>query len=196
VLDALATLGFRYPPRARFFRRELENYLLLAESESLDLAAIEGSYAGAMGIPQFIPSSYREYAVDFDGDGRRDLIGSVADAIGSVASYLGRHGWVAGAPVAVRASASGAEVAALVRKGIKPHSSLATLERAGVHPQGEIAGVVGAAALIELEGAQGTEHWIGFDNFYVITRYNHSQLYAMAVHQLASEIAERRGAGG
>ena len=181
---------------AKFFSRELGHYIVLAEQEGLDLTAVEGSYAGAMGIPQFIPSSYREYSVDFDGDGRRDLIHSVADAIGSVAAYLARHGWVAGGPIAVPAETSGDGVAALVKKGIKPHSTLSGLAEGGVRPATSVDDSPGKAAVIELRGRDGTEHWIGFRNFYAITRYNHSRLYAMAVHQLASAIAGRRDGGG
>lgn len=196
VLDALATLGFRYPRRAAFFRRELGHFLALGTEEKLDITAIEGSYAGAMGIPQFIPSSYRAYAVDFDGDGRRDLIGNVADAIGSVAAYLSRHGWVRDAAVAVAARVSGDGADALAAKGLEPHTSIAEYARAGIAPAARVTGDANAA-LIELEGAQGVEYWLGFRNFYAVTRYNRSPLYAMAVHQLADEIdARRRGAGG
>lgn len=195
VLDALATLGFRYPRRASFFRRELGHFLALVEAEKLDIGAIEGSYAGAMGIPQFIPSSYRAYAVDFDGDGQRDLIGSVADAIGSVAAYLSRHGWVRDDAVAVPATVSGDAAGALAAKGLEPHTSIAAFARAGVEPTGRVAGDADAA-LVELEGAQGLEYWLGFRNFYVVTRYNRSPLYAMAVHQLADAIEGRRRDAG
>lgn len=196
VLDALATLGFRYPKRAAFFRRELSHYVALGESDGLDLRAVKGSYAGAMGIPQFIPSSYREYAVDFDGDQRRDLLNSTADAIGSVAAYLSRHGWKRGEAVAVPARLdAGAAVDGLVGKGLKPHSSLRELRSDGVVPV-QVVEDAGQAALIELDGDVGKEYWLGFDNFYVITRYNRSQLYAMAVLQLAQSIAARRLAAG
>jgi len=197
VLDALATLGFRYPRRAEFFRRELGHYLALGREEGLALTAVRGSYAGAMGIPQFIPSSYRAYAVDFDGDGRRDLVGSVDDAIGSVGAYLARHGWVADAAVAVpaRVAAAGEALAGLVARGLEPHSSLDALAAGGIVPAVPVAAPAGKAAVVDLDGDRGTEHWLGFRNFYVITRYNRSPLYAMAVHQLAEAIAARRSGG-
>lgn len=192
VLDALATLGFRYPKRAKFFRSELEHFLILVLEERLDPLTIKGSYAGAMGIPQFIPSSYRSYSVDFDGDGLRDLLWSEADAIGSVANYLARHGWKRGAPITVPARVNGGAVAGVVKRGIKPHSSLKALRGKGIKPVVAVQGAT-KAALIELHGAEGIEHWVGFENFYVITRYNHSKLYAMAVFQLSQEIAARYG---
>ena len=189
VLDSLATLAFRYPRRAEFFRRELAHFLLLVDEEHLDALAIKGSYAGAMGIPQFISSSYRSYAVDFDGDDRRDLIGNPTDAIGSVASYLARHGWRAGEPVAAVAAVSGDRIDALLEAGLKPHTPISEMESSGVSVQGAIPADL-PGALIELHGADGTEHWVGTRNFYAITRYNHSKLYAMAVHQLAVRIRE------
>ena len=194
VLESLSTLAFAYPPRARFFANELESFLLLTREEGIDPTGVLGSYAGAMGIPQFIPSSYRAYAVDFDGDGQRDLIGSVADAIGSVAAYLSRHGWVRDGAVAVPATVSGDAAGALAAKGLEPQTSIAAFARAGVEPTVRVAGDADAA-LVELEGAQGLEYWLGFRNFYVVTRYNRSPLYAMAVHQLADAIEARtRGA--
>ena len=195
VLDALATLGFRFPRRAAFFRRELGHYMVLSQTENLDVTRVNGSYAGAMGIPQFIPSSYREYAVDFDGDGRRDLINSVADSIGSVAAYFSRHGWIDTAPVTVRAKVSGEVPAALQGKGLKPYSTVGDFAAVGVSSEARI-DPQRPAALIKLDGRNGTEHWLGFNNFYVITRYNRSPLYAMAAYQLAQAIAERRRSGG
>lgn len=195
VLDALATLGFRFPRRAAFFRRELGHYMVLSQSENLDVLRVKGSYAGAMGIPQFIPSSYREYAVDFDGDGRRDLINNVADAIGSVAAYFSRHGWVTDDPVTVPATASAGVPAQWLKKGLKPYSTVAEFAASGVLVDSEI-DAQREAALIALDGAAGKEYWLGFNNFYVITRYNRSPLYAMAVYQLSQAIAERKRAGG
>ena len=195
VLDALATLAFGYPRRSSFFRRELEEFLLLARDENLPAREILGSYAGAMGVPQFIASSYRAYAVDFDGDGVRDLIGSVDDAIGSVANYLAVHGWQRGAQVAVPAAAPASVAAALLARGNRPEMTLAELAAAGVDTDSAVADG-GKAALISLDGEQGDELWIVFANFYAITRYNPSNLYAMAVTQLADAIADRRSAAG
>jgi len=188
VLDALATLGFRYPRRGKFFRAELAQFLLLSQEERLDPLTLEGSYAGAMGLGQFIPSSYRRYAVDFDGDQQRDLIGNVADAIGSVANYLKVHGWQRGAAVAIPVTVSGDRYRVLLERGLAPHTPLARMAALGVHGDG-LATDTRQAALIELAGAGGPEYWAGLRNFYVITRYNHSPLYAMTVWQLAQAIA-------
>jgi membrane-bound lytic murein transglycosylase B len=194
VLDALVTLGFRYPRRADFFRRELESFLLLARDEGLDPRTVKGSYAGAMGIPQFIPSSYRRYAVDFDGDGRRDLVGNVSDAIGSVGNYLADHGWRRDGGVAAPARVTGEAYRDLVEQGYKPATPAARLPSLGVATDLN-AGPGDQAALVELEGEEGAEHWAVLKNFYVITRYNHSPLYAMAVYQLSREIARRFRSG-
>lgn len=194
VFDTLVTLGFDYPPRSGFFRRELEQYLLLARDESLDPLSLKGSYAGAMGKGQFIASSYRSYAVDFDGDGRRDLWGSAADAIGSVANYFERHGWEQGGAVAVPAASDGGSLQPLLEAGLKPSLTLDELAARGVRPTAPVPPGDPPVALIELQGAEGPEYWIGFNNFYVITRYNRSPLYAMAVHQLAQEIRQARDA--
>jgi len=191
VLDALATLGFRYPKRSKFFTRELEHFLLLTREEGLDARSLTGSYAGAMGIPQFIPSSYRAYAVDFDGDNVRDLLGSTEDAIGSVASYLAEHGWRRGQPITVPAKVSGTAYKAFVEAGIKPEISVARMQSNHVEVF-EPLHADAKAALLEFELRDGVEHWLGLKNFYVITRYNHSQLYAMAVFQLAEAIQALR----
>ena len=190
VIDSLATLAFFAPRRREFFRGELEEYLLMLDEEDWRSVDQVGSYAGAIGVAQFIPSSYRAYAVDFDGDARRDLSGSVDDAIGSIGAYLARHGWRAGERVAIRVAASGAERADALAGEIRPQIPWRELEGAGLR-----VGDGGAApdpetrlALIRLDGDAGPEYWAGFDNFYVITRYNRSKLYAMAVHQLAVEI--------
>ncbi|HEV58630.1 MAG TPA: lytic murein transglycosylase B [Phycisphaerales bacterium] len=189
VLDTLTTLGFDYPPRARFFRSELEHFLLLTREEGLNPRGLEGSYAGAMGKSQFISSSYRNFAVDFDGDGRRDLWESPADAIGSVANYFKRHGWVAGEPVTLPARVEDEVAAPFAEKGMKPSFSLAELTAAGVEPLRPLS-YDDNVALIALDGEEYREYWLGLRNFYVITRYNHSPLYAMAVHQLAQEIRQ------
>ena len=189
VIDALKTLGFGYPKRADFFREELEQYLLMAREEALDPLKPLGSYAGAMGKPQFIASSFRRYAVDFDGDGRRDLWDSDADAIGSVANYLAEHAWRHGDPVAQRVTGDETTLESLADGGSKPDHQLADLARLGVNfTAGEPKRM---ARLIGLEQEKGNEYWLGFDNFYVITRYNHSNLYAMAVHQLSEAIRKR-----
>jgi len=189
AIDALSTLGFSYPERADFFRKELASFLLLTREESVSATGATGSYAGALGLPQFIPSSYRAYAVDFDGDGRRDLWASPADAIGSVASYFKGHGWRAGEPVAVPA-----RLAAPLPEGLrvadgkpaKPEVALGELAAQGVQAN-EVLDASTLASLIRLEAPE-EEYWLGLENFYVITRYNHSNLYAMAVYQLSLAI--------
>ena len=190
VIDALSTLAFFSPRRAEFFRRELEQYLLFLREEDRSTADLKGSYAGAIGIPQFIPSSYRAYAVDFDGDGRRDLSASVDDALGSVGSYLSRHGWRAGEPVALRVMALEPERAAPLAGELRPELAWRDLEAAGVRTGDDAPPPAPdtPVALVRLDGAEGPEYWAGFRNFYVITRYNRSALYAMAVHQLAVAI--------
>jgi membrane-bound lytic murein transglycosylase B len=190
VLDSLVTLGFRYPRRAGFFRSELKQFLLLCRDEDLDPLVLKGSYAGAMGVPQFISSSYRSYAVDFDGDGRRNLISSPADAIGSVANYLKRHGWQPDGTIAVSAQISGNGYKDLLELGIKPKVPLDDLSKHGVKITGDPVGEQ-RGALIELELRSAKEHWVVMENFYAITRYNHSKLYAMAVTQLAQKILSR-----
>jgi membrane-bound lytic murein transglycosylase B len=185
VLDALYTLAFFYPKRAEFFRGELSNLFALAKEERLDLATLRGSYAGAMGWGQFMPSSYRSYAKDGDGDGQRNLLTSSADAIASVANYFVGYGWQRGQPVFVRAQMdSGA--APFVPENFEPTYSLAQLASKGYRPT-ELAPDL-PATLITLDGADGPESWIGYKNFYVITRYNRSPMYAMAVHQLAQAL--------
>lgn len=190
VLDSLVTLGFRYPRRSDFFRSELRHFLLLARDEGLDPLAVKGSYAGAMGVPQFISSSYRNYAIDFDEDGRRDLISSSVDAIGSVANYLKRHGWQRGGEIAVPAKAEGENYQEALELGLKPKMTMRELSRRGVRVLEEI-DADSPVALIALEQKDGAEFWVVLNNFYSVTRYNHSELYAMAVTQLAREIRNR-----
>jgi membrane-bound lytic murein transglycosylase B len=186
VIDALSTLAFDYPPRAEFFKRELEEYLLLVRDSGVD-SGTRGSYAGAIGIPQFIPSSYRKYAVDFNGDGRRDLVGSPADAIGSIANYYQSHGWKLGAPVVAPADPGEADVAALIAAGIRPHTTVSALKTQGFKVQGAVDDQT-EATVFSLETENGPRVMLGFNNFYVITRYNRSQNYAMAVYELSREI--------
>lgn len=188
VLDALTTLVFDYPRRADFFRGELENYLLLAREQQFDLLSIHGSYAGAMGIPQFMPSSYRNYAVDFNGNRKIDLFREGQDAIGSVANYLQGYGWVSGEPVAALAQA-GEET----RSGeTKTSRSLAEWSAAGGVSSVNFAPEK-SARLVDFTVEQGKEYWLVFNNFEVITRYNNSDFYAMAVFQLAGELEAARG---
>ena len=191
VLDALYTLAFDYPQRADFFRGELESFLLFARDNGSDPGGPRGSYAGAMGIPQFMPSSVRRYAVDFNGDGRIDLWQDAEDSVGSVANYLHAHGWQQGEPVMTQAEAAGEAVEALVAEGYKPRRTVEELAAMGIHPLEPIPGDR-EAALIRLEGAEGPEYWVVLRNFWVITRYNRSQNYATAVHQLAGEVRALR----
>jgi membrane-bound lytic murein transglycosylase B len=188
VLDALSTLAFDYPPRSEFFTRELEQYLLLTREHQQDPLAHKGSYAGAMGYGQFMPSSYRHYAVDFSGDNLPDIWHNEADVIGSVAHYFARHGWQKGGHVAVRARAEAPLDTALVYNKVAPPArTVAALIQAGLTPIAEV-DPTALALPLKLDGALGQEYWLGFNNFYVITRYNRSHLYAMAVQQLAQKI--------
>jgi membrane-bound lytic murein transglycosylase B len=188
---ALATLAFDYPPRADLFRRELEALLLLARDEGRAPDVYRGSYAGAIGLPQFLPSSIRAYAIDFDRSGAVDLVGSAEDAIGSVANFLKEHGWEEGGPVAVPVKVGpGNTAATLIDEGILPVRRPAELADFGiaVPPRAPDAPV----ALIDLVTPDAaTEYWLGYKNFYVITRYNRSSFYAMAVFHFARELAER-----
>ncbi len=192
VITALTTLGLDYPRRSRFFLSELEDFLLLTREEGLDPLTVMGSYAGAMGLPQFIASSYRHYAVDFDGDGVRNLLDDPDDAIGSVANYLSRHGWRPGEAIAHAVSPRDEQRAArLAKDGYKPHLPAERLEEHGI-PRPQDLPPTHPTALIHLQGEHGPEYWVVLPNFYAITRYNHSPLYALAVHQLAQAIAEHR----
>lgn len=191
VLDALTTLAFDYPPRAKFFRSELEQYLLLTREEGIDPLALKGSYAGAMGQAQFISSSFRNYAVDFDGDGKRDLWNNPSDAIGSIANYFKVHGWEWNGLVAVPATVSGDQYPALLEAGLKPSLTWEEMKRRGVETSVTLIDQL-PVALIALEQEAGPEYWVAPQNFYVITRYNRSPLYAMAVYQLSEEIRRLR----
>jgi membrane-bound lytic murein transglycosylase B len=187
VIDALSTLAFEYPPRAKFFRSELEQFLILSREEDVDPGDAKGSYAGAMGYGQFIPSSYRSYAVDLDQDGRRDLWVSPDDIIGSVANYFHRHGWERGEPVASKVTESRAVPKALVSSNLKPEKTVADFAKAGITSNPELNSDQ-PVALLELKQPDGPEYWLTTNNFYVITRYNRSPLYAMAVFQLSEAI--------
>lgn len=187
VLDALTTLAFDYPKRARFFSKELEQFVLLTHRQDIDARTVKGSYAGAMGLGQFMPSSYRAYARDGDGDGRIDLWGSVDDAIFSVAHYLKRHGWRTDERIVAAVSAIGD---AQPDKRLKPTRTLRALSSAGLLTPAKLPPDA-KATLIELQSEHGATHWLGLHNFYVITRYNHSHKYAMAVTQLSQAIRQR-----
>ena len=196
VLDALYSLAFGYPKRAPFFAGELAQLFALGQDEHIDVSTLMGSYAGAMGLGQFMPSSYRLWGKDGDGDGRRDLIGDKDDVFASIANYFVVHGWQRGGPVVARASRD-ADAADFVPDSIDPVYPLATLAQRGYRPrQGEPvpSDASQGATLITLDGDAGKEYWLGYRNFYVITRYNHSPMYAMAVQQLAQAI--RAGSGG
>ena len=191
VLDALSTLAFAYPPRAKFFRSELEQFLLLVREEGVEPAAALGSYAGAMGAPQFIPSSYRAYAVDASEDGKRDLWTDWVDVIGSVANYFSRHGWRNGEPVVTQATLGSQFEGGQPSRKPKLDSTVGHLSQQGYVFSAELPAEAAALAM-HLNGGQGQEYWVGFHNFGVITRYNRSILYALAAHQLGQEILARR----
>jgi membrane-bound lytic murein transglycosylase B len=188
VLDALATLAFDYPPRSRFFRGELEHFLLLIREENMTATDAFGSYAGAMGRPQFMPSSYRAYAVDSTGDGKRDIWNDWTDVAGSIANYFVEHGWKPGEAVAVQATISHNWRGPFPENGLKATESVSSLGKQGVMFATELP-ADSASRLLTLDGSGGTEHWVGFHNFFVITRYNRSVMYALAVHQLGQAIA-------
>ena len=191
VMDALATLAFDYAPRASYFRNELEQYLLLTRESRVDVFSLQGSYAGAIGIPQFMPGSVRRYAVDFDGDGAIDLRRSSADAIGSVANFLSEHGWKSGEPVLLRAKL--APDAALFTDGsLRPRTRLGDILAAGVGLDPAPASEDALGALVALE----SDYRVGLQNFYVITRYNRSAFYAAAVADLADALAARVQSAG
>lgn len=198
VIDALSTLGFDYPPRSAFFYKELKEFLLLEKYAGIDPATTKGSYAGAMGFGQFISSSYRHYAVDFNNDGKIDLVNDPVDAIGSVANYFKMHGWKTGALIAGRGIILIDDKAnkEQMLSGLKP-----LIDTGELKPKVRVKdfakyGLISTdnfsdrdkATVITLQGIQGEEHWVCLDNFYVITRYNHSNLYAMAVFQLSQKI--------
>jgi len=190
VIDALSTLAFDYPKRSPFFTRELESFLLIVREEEMDPFDATGSYAGAMGSPQFMPSSYRAYAIDSDGDGRRDIWNNWEDVIGSVANYLVVHGWQRGNQIIVPALLAEASKEIEIKNGLKATESIESLLSKGVifktimngdHP----------AELLKLEQKNYSDYWVAMHNFFVITKYNHSIMYGLAVHQLGQDIAEQ-----
>lgn len=190
VLDALATLAFDYPARAPFFRGELEQFLLLTRDAGLDPLKVKGSYAGAMGAPQFMPSNYRRFAVDADADGRVDLWTNWPDVCASVGNYLEEHGWNAGEPVLTDADVAPDKAAELDGRTLALSETVGSLRMKGVNFDSSLSEDA-PAVLIAADEADGV-HWrVGYNNFYVITRYNHSALYAMAVYELAAAVKQR-----
>lgn len=190
VLDALYSLGFYYPPRSSFFKKELAEYLKLIQEEQWQPQEPMGSYAGAMGWGQFISSSYRYYAIDFDGDGKRDLMNNPVDAIGSVANYFKLHKWRSGQPIAYRVSLADEKALDLIETDLQINHTWQELSKAGVKlndPEVSLSPTT-PAKLLPLELEQGNEYWLVLDNFYVITRYNHSPLYAMVVNQFSEQL--------
>jgi membrane-bound lytic murein transglycosylase B len=188
VLDALTTLAFDYPKRAPFFRSELEQYLLLTREEKIDPTSLKGSYAGAMGTPQFMPSSYRAWAVDFTGNGQKNLWSNDSDAIGSVANYFEKHGWKKDQPVIFPATLT--QPLVITENVAKPSTPYIIYKNKGVKieaelPENEL------TSLLYYDNGKGMDYWLGLNNFYVITTYNRSPLYAMAVYQLSQEIKKR-----
>jgi membrane-bound lytic murein transglycosylase B len=193
VLQSLATLAFHYPKRAAFFRSELEQFLLLTQEEGIDPSTVMGSYAGAMGKPQFIASSYRHYAIDFAQIGKRDLMHDTVSAIGSVANYFKSHGWKAGQPIVCPGQYLNQPIGVSPKNNPKPVLTLPEIKAQGIIPTHKIKlNAHEHLALLILQGAQGSEPWLGLHNFYVITRYNHSVNYAMAVYQLSQRIRASR----
>ena len=193
VIDALTTLAFDYPPRAAYFRGELENFLIFARESDTDVFSMRGSWAGAIGIPQFMPGSYLKFAVDFDGDGLVDLSASPADAVGSVANFLKQHGWRPGEQVLLDARIKGEAYHPYADGGVLPRHTLEELAKAGVTPQSAGTAPAAKAALIELETPGGaSEFRIGLENFYVLTRYNRSSFYAAAVADLGAALRAAR----
>ncbi|MBL4832970.1 MAG: lytic murein transglycosylase B [Pseudomonas sp.] len=191
VIDALTTLGFDYPPRAEFFRRQLKAFLVLTREQQKDPLSLTGSYAGAMGYPQFIPSSYQAFAVDFDDDGKVDIWNNPVDAIGSVANYFSEHNWQFGADVAVRAQVSGARFGEglTIDQGLEARRSVGELQALGWQTEQALSADQSVMAY-EFDGGDQMQYWLGLDNLYVITRYNRSVMYAMVVHQLSELIRE------
>ncbi|WP_285762981.1 lytic murein transglycosylase B [Biformimicrobium ophioploci] len=192
VLDALSTLAFDYPRRSKFFSKELENFLLLTRDQEVDPREPKGSYAGAMGYGQFMPSSYRGYAIDFDGDGKADIWNNPTDAIGSVANYFKRHGWVRDGLVAVLAEKGPKADMSLVNKSLKLRWTVGELKKRGWITHAPVKDSA-KANVFKLVGEDDIQYWFALQNFYTITRYNHSRRYAMAAYDLGQEIISARG---
>jgi len=192
VIDALSTLAFDYPRRAGFFRSELEQFLLYTRDAGMDVLAVKGSYAGAIGIPQFMPGSYRRFGIDYDGDGQTDLSSSAADAIGSVANYLREHGWERDQPVAFPAQVSGERFRELLGPDSRPVHRADELAALGVTPAEPLAPQLPCAVIELPTPGSPSEYRVALQNFYVLTRYNRSSLYASAVADLASELKLER----
>ena len=188
VIDSLSTLAFDYPPRAKFFMGQLEHFLIMTREQGFDAMELKGSYAGAMGMGQFIPSSFRDFAVDFDGDGKADIWSNTTDAIGSVANYFAKHKWTHGEPVVVEADVAGTIDSAAMNVSLEPSVAAGELATIGLRPRSDIAPELRVSPM-QMEAEAGYEYWVGLHNFYVITRYNHSSMYALAVYQLSAAIA-------
>lgn len=193
IVDAFYTLGFYGKRRNKYFLKEFEEFLILARENNIAPNSIKGSFAGAIGIAQFMPSSYREYAIDFDGDGKADLENSVADAIGSASNYLKRHGWKRGEPIVFPVSADNDQVLSEMAGKSKPNRTYGELKQAGVKQDLGLNDDL-AVGLFKLEGDEGVELWMSLKNFYVITRYNPSNNYALAMVQLSEKIKALKNA--
>lgn len=192
VIDALSTLAFDYPPRAPFFRQQLKEYLLLTREEQVNPLSLTGSYAGAMGLPQFMPGSFRAYAVDFDHDGHIDIWKNPTDAVGSVANYFIKHGWQPGEKVVVRADIKSAQQADQgLSDSLDPKITVQQLQKLGWKPRARLDKKTNVTAF-RLDAEAGPEYWIGLANFHAITRYNRSVMYAMAVNELAELLVATR----
>jgi membrane-bound lytic murein transglycosylase B len=189
VIDALYTLAFHYPKRSPFFTKELEKFIVLTHKEKISALETKGSYAGAMGFGQFMPSSYLMYAVDYDNDGQRDLLNNIPDAIASVANYFKAHGWKKDQAVVYQAQTN-KKFTALKKQALKPSLTVKQLYDMGYTTKQKLK-PNDKVTLTQLQQKDKMEYWFGMHNFYVITRYNHSEMYAMAVYQLSQEIEKK-----
>jgi membrane-bound lytic murein transglycosylase B len=192
VMDSLSTLAFNYPKRSQFFRGELKHFLLMSREQQFNPLSKTGSYAGAMGMGQFIPSSFQSYAIDFDGDGKKDIWKNNTDAIGSVAHYFKRHGWKKNQPVAdlmTLQKNNSITQDQRCKRSCKPKNSVASFKQQGLQGKTAVNEQINAILLI-LQQQKNKEYWLAYYNFYVISRYNHSTLYSMAVYQLSQEIKQ------